>query len=88
MKCSQREDPLSARVHGERQRGGIFLQTYRRCVSLEAGKGIENLFDATGNAPIVEDSKQVIPHGVFAQVELKCSLLVPHLVATLLAILK
>jgi len=56
--------------------------------SLRATKGIEDQFHSAGYTRFVENPKQIVPHGVFAQVELKGNLLVPHIVEALLTILK
>jgi hypothetical protein len=69
-------------------RGGICSLTQRGCNSLHAGKGIQNQFHAARYAHFVENSKRVVSHCVFAQVELECNLLVPHIVETLLAFRK
>jgi hypothetical protein len=59
-------------------RGVICSLTRRSCTSLHAAKGIENQFHAARYTQFVENSTHVVPHGVFAQVELECNLLVPH----------
>jgi hypothetical protein len=59
-------------------RGGIWSLTHRNCTCLHAAKGIENQFCSAGYAQFVENPKQVVPYGVFAQVELEYNLQVPH----------
>jgi hypothetical protein len=56
--------------------------------SLRAAKGIENQFHPVRYAESVENTKQVVPHGAFAKVELEGDPLAPHIVETLRRILK
>ena len=46
-------------------------RTLRGWIPLRSAESVEHQFHATGDSQFVEDADQIIPYGVFAQVELQ-----------------
>ena len=60
-------------------RSGTRFGSHRGCHFLNTAEGVENQLHTARYAQFVEDPKQVVPYGVFGQVEIEGSLLVPQI---------